>query len=146
MPQSASELNGVWYREKNCKSVLAICASNAVRLCTKKECKENCSADTGCKFDLELIWSSATGSPTTAPSVEPSVRPKSVYSMNPVQAHSIVPTGVHSIHPSQAHLTNPSKAHSIIPTEVHLTSPSQAHKTSPSQAGSREEPRAVPDK
>ena len=83
MPQSASELNGVWYREKNCESVLAICASNAARLCTKKECEENCSADTVCEFDLELIWSSATGSPTTAPSVEPSVRPTSVYSMNP---------------------------------------------------------------
>ena len=132
---------------------MAICASNGARLCTKKECKENCSADTGCEFDLELIWSSATGSPTTAPSMEPLVRPTSVSSMNPAQAHSIVPTGVHSIYPSQAHSmspsqahsSNPSKAHLIIPTEVHSTSPSQAHTTSHSQAGWCEGPRAVPD-
>ena len=97
------------------------------------------------EVDRELIWLSATGSPTTAPSMEPLVRPTSVSSMNPAQAHSIVPTGVHSIHPSQAHLTNPSKAYSIIPTEVHSTSPSQAHTTSPSQAGWCEGPRAVPD-
>ena len=85
-----------------------ICASNRARLCKKRELEENCSADTICEFDCELIWSSTTRTPMTAPSMEHLIHLTSLFSMHPTPAHSVFPL--------EAHLNISTEEHSIYPS------------------------------
>jgi len=62
-----SKFNGVCHAKKKFESAVAICYDNGGRLCTKSELEEKCSANTGCKFNEELMWSSTSGYPTNAP-------------------------------------------------------------------------------
>ena len=47
--------------KKTFNRAVAICSENGARLCTKNELEEKCSANTGCAFNEELIWSSTSG-------------------------------------------------------------------------------------
>eukprot|EP01043_Picozoa_sp_COSAG02_P065438 COSAG02_NODE_9876_length_2085_cov_1.693353_1_plen_338_part_00 len=45
------------------EDAVAVCASVGARLCTLEELEADCTADTGCSFDYQTVWSSTPGDP-----------------------------------------------------------------------------------
>jgi hypothetical protein len=51
--------NIVCHREATYSEAIAICDRNDARLCTKEEVLDHrCTSGSGCRFDLELVWTS----------------------------------------------------------------------------------------
>merc|ERR1719491_1102396 len=59
------------------------CSNIGARLCTVDELNGDCTSDTGCGFDYDIIWSSNQSFPTETPTVIPSLVPSRVPSFAP---------------------------------------------------------------
>jgi len=53
-----SKIDGVCYADKTYTEAVGICGSVGSRLCTAEELLADCTSETGCMFNNEMIWSS----------------------------------------------------------------------------------------
>jgi len=60
------------YEDQNFESAFGLCEAAGARLCTKGELEDDCTMNSGCGHDADLIWSSTDDTPTTAPTASPS--------------------------------------------------------------------------
>lgn len=128
-PWAASEawtegcINAMTYSEAS-----AHCASEGGRLCTQAEVEADCTVNTGCSHDDDLIWTSTrvceTSPPTAAPTKNPSKAPST-----PVPTATPTPSPTHAPS-SSAPSRGPSMGPTLQPTATPTPSPTNAPSSS----------------